>query len=261
MKRSTLLFGLFALTQGVIAHAASINTLVSEFKSAFQPGTELSNSFSFGERRIPLPEGKWLVAGASSDSGGISDTEGGMTAGSYGRGRLSLFKLSDDGTTVLQRIRLSGSLEKSSGRYFYEISQLCETLKDDYIYDQRVTEHYKYRQDCAVSALRLIRPVSAQNQNKRQDELDIQEQAFLQQHKLSDFVFMVSRIGVLTRGGNAMDFEYSTNVDASEHKPTNLQFWSEMKWQRNALDATQSAFITEFGKTADQWKDKLWDIL
>lgn len=260
MKRNMLLLAAFALSQG-LAQGASINTLLNDFKTTYKPNTELSDTIAFGERQISLPEGRWIVAGATTDSGGISNTEGGMSDGSYARGSLSLFRLNQEGTAVLQRIRLSGSLDLSGGRYFYEVSRLCETLKDDYIYDQRITEHYKYRQDCAISALRLIRPVSAQSQNKRPDELDVQEQAFLQEHNLSDFMFLISRIGVITRGGNAMDFEYSVNVDASDRKPASLQYWSEMKWQRNALDATQSAFITELGKTADQWKAKLWEAL
>jgi len=258
MKQKLLLLAALALTQG-LAQGASINSLLSDFRAAYKPNTMLSNTITFGERRISLPEGQWIVAGSAVDSGGISDTEGGMTAGSFARGTLSLFRLSDDGNTVLQRIRLSGSLEISSGRYFYEVSRLCETFKDDYVYDQRVTEHYRYRQDCAISALRLIRPTPAGS--KRPDELDLQDHAFLQERKLPDFVFMISRIGVMTRGGNAMDFEYSVNVDASDRKPASLQYWSEMKWQRGSLDAAQSAFITEFGKAADQWKDKLWEVL
>ncbi|WP_374338509.1 hypothetical protein [Leeia sp.] len=246
------------LAQG--AWALSFKTpreLVKEFDARYTSGATVTDSLQFGEKKLPLPAGKWTVSYAHAEVTHTQIEGGGVDYDTGAYGALSLVKLDDAGRQLQARLIVTGQLSAAKSRGWYNLSGFCEPLNNDYVYQQDVRSRNEHRQDCAATYLSVVRPRAEDGK----DKLEVAEAAFLVQKGVALPAVIIERASFMSRYMDAINLHYGVNMDLDTAKPEKLQFWSEADWKKKALDTAQQDLVKRVAQQGDALRDKIREAL
>lgn len=231
--------------------------LVKEFDARYATGTTLSDSLQFGEKKLPLPAGKWTVSYAHAEVTNTAIEGGGVEYDTGAYGALSLVKLDEAGKQLQARLIVTGQLSVGKSRGWYDLSGFCEPLNNDYVYQQDVRSRNEHRQDCAATYLSVVRPRTEESKEK----LEIAEAAFLAQKGVALPVVIIERASFMSRYMDAINLHYGVNMDLDAAKPAQLQYWSEANWKKKELDKVQQELVARVAQQGDAMRDKIREAL